>query len=162
MNCMPLVLPEEYAEMCECVSEPKASNTPYKLSKFTKELPLILPLYYYIPYHTIPYLLRYQGTKVGTIQYRRIYHTTYRKYHLNTEDKQQLKVWISSSCIERLRRHITRKYPNFKKGWLSIEVENFINQGIAAFKRQTADEMHTHTLPERTYFHNHTILFVYD
>lgn len=68
---------------------------------------------------------------------------------MNTEEKQQLKVWISSSCIERLRRHITRKYPNFKKGWLSIEVENFINQGIAAFKRQTADEKHTHTLPER-------------
>lgn len=63
MNCMPLVLPEEYNEMCECVSGPKASNTPHKLPSFTKELLLTLPPYYYIPYHIISYHT-YYGTKV--------------------------------------------------------------------------------------------------
>jgi hypothetical protein len=74
-----------------------------------------------------------------------MYYAFFRWYQLNTEEKEQLKVWIPASCMQRLRRYISRK-----KGWLSIEVENFINQGIAAFNRQTAEEKHTHTsTPQR-------------
>jgi hypothetical protein len=63
---------------------------------------------------------------------------------MNSEDKCQLKVWVSHSCIDRLRKHITHKYPDFKKGWLSLEVENLINQGIARFKEGKLEEQHTH------------------
>jgi hypothetical protein len=49
---------------------------------------------------------------------------------MNSEDKCQLRVWVSHSCIDPLGKHIT-KYPDFKKGWLSLEVENLINQDIA-------------------------------
>jgi hypothetical protein len=65
---------------------------------------------------------------------------------MNSEDKCQLKVWVSHSCLDRLRKHITHKYPDFKKGWLSLEVENLINQGIARFKEGKLGEQHTHTL----------------
>ncbi len=65
---------------------------------------------------------------------------------MNGEDKCQLKVWVSHSCLDRLRKHITHKYPDFKKGWLSLEVENLINQGIARFKEGKLGEQHTHTL----------------
>lgn len=61
------------------------------------------------------------------------------------EDKSQLKVWVSRSCLDRLRKHITRRYPSFKKGWLSLEVENFINEGLANYNRVKAEEKHTHT-----------------
>jgi hypothetical protein len=49
---------------------------------------------------------------------------------MNSEDKCQLKVWVSHSCIDPLGKHIAHKYPDFKNGWLSLEVENLINQAF--------------------------------
>jgi hypothetical protein len=66
-----------------------------------------------------------------------------------SSQKEQLKVWIPSSCIDSLRKHIVRKYPGFKRGLLSLEVENLINEGIANFRKvdqQLKEEEYAHTL----------------
>ncbi len=80
-----------------------------------------------LPYTILYYTILYIGTKVPLL----VPILFLEVYDMNSEDKCQLKVWVSHSCIDRLRKHITHKYPDFKKGWLSLEVENLINQDIA-------------------------------
>jgi hypothetical protein len=70
-------------------------------------------------------------------------------------------VWLSPSCVDRLRRDVSSKYPSFKKGWLSQEVENFINQGLANYKKEKSAKItHTHShYDEKNVTHGYLIFY---
>jgi hypothetical protein len=64
---------------------------------------------------------------------------------LTVQDRKQLKVWLSSSCIESIWKHVGDKYPYYKKGQLGEETEFLINLGLTAYKKSKSEEKHTHT-----------------
>jgi hypothetical protein len=63
---------------------------------------------------------------------------------LKVQDKKQLKVWLSSSCIESIWKHMADKHPYYKKGQLGEDTEFLINLGLSVYRKLKSEEKHTH------------------
>ena len=54
----------------------------------------------------------------------------------STDDKIQFKVYISANVVERFKRMISIKYPAYKQGLMSREVEEAMTRHIGIFNTQ--------------------------
>jgi hypothetical protein len=57
---------------------------------------------------------------------------------MKREERKQVKIWLTPSCVENIWKDINDSYPRYKKGLMSEHVENLINRGLSWDK-------HTHT-----------------
>ena len=62
---------------------------------------------------------------------------------MTREERKQVKIWLTPSCIENIWKDINNSYPRYKKGLMSEHVENLINRGLSWDK-------HTHTKSEQS------------
>jgi hypothetical protein len=61
------------------------------------------------------------------------------------DEKKQLKINVSPSCIGDIWEHAISKNGRYRKGLLSEETEFLINLGLSTYKRQKLQYEHTHT-----------------